>query len=128
MQVKNMLCAAVAASIALTISGCNDSIDSVVEDTMAEMKSATATLKGITDAASVKANESKLKAHGERFKALKARGEKFGSDDAVKKRLKEKYGNELETVGMEFGKEMMRVGMMGPEAQQALKGMLSEMD
>lgn len=123
MNVTKKLSVAAMAALALAISGCGDSADSVAQDTLAEIKSFTATLKNVKDAASAKANESAIKAHGEKLKSLMERGEKFTKDDpATQKKLEEKYGKEMETAMGEFIGEMSRVGMLGPDVHNALKG------
>jgi outer membrane murein-binding lipoprotein Lpp len=109
-------------AVALLLSGCGDSHDDVMKDSVAKMNEMTDVMKSVTDKASAHAAAPKLKQISTDMKSLKAREDKLGKpSDAEKKQLEEKYKKDLETAMGNFMKETFRVAMLGPDVQAELQ-------
>ena len=104
--------------ILLLVSGCGDSHESVINDSVKLMKEMTAILKTVKDEESAKAAKPKLKALSEKMEAIEKRSKALGEPTAEQqKKLEEKFKKENEKVVQEFFAEMMRVGVTPGLAQ-----------
>ncbi len=109
----------------LLLAGCGgDSHDAVMQDSIAQFKKITASLKQVKDKDSAAAQSSALKGVAAEMKAIKARGDALPKATAEQeKALRDKYEKELSQVMGEFMGEMMRVAMLGPDVQKELKSL-----
>lgn len=109
------------AGLLLSVPGCGDSHDAVMQDTIEIMKDMTEVMESIEDEASAKAAAPKLAKLGERFREIEMRQEAVGKPTPEQEQaLKEKYGDELESVMQEFMAETFRL-MMNPALAKHLE-------
>jgi hypothetical protein len=98
--------------LALALTGCGDSRDSVIKDSISDMKKLVDVLKGIKDEASAKSAADRIKAITENMKAIKARADKLGKPSPEEdKALQAKYETEMKSITTDMGREMLRITM-----------------
>lgn len=83
-------------SSCLILTGCGDSHDKVMRDSISEMKRLVTVLEGIKSEADAKAAKGKIEGIAKRMKAIEKRMEKLGDPSPeIEARLKEKYEGQM---------------------------------
>jgi hypothetical protein len=98
--------------------GCGDSPDSLMKDTLSNMKEMSGVLQSVKDEASAKAAAPKLKAIGARMQDLAKRGKDMNLSPEQQTALMEKYKPQMEEAVKGMFPEMMRIGTMGIKDQE----------
>ncbi len=103
----------VIAAMAIVLPGCGKAThESLTKDTVSQMKKVVEILKGVKDEASAKAAASKIEAIGKAIRTIKTQAEELGKPTReLEAQLQDKYAEELRSVTMEMGREVMRIQM-----------------
>lgn len=117
--------AGLALALVFGVSGCGDSPDSVMKDTIKLMNEMADVMEGIKDKDSAEKAKPKLEALAKKMKDLEERAKKLKLDEMPKEKkeaLQKKYEDDLKKAGTRFGAAMMKA-MTNPDAAGALKGL-----
>lgn len=91
--------------------GCGDSHEDLAADSLSKMREMEAVLAGVTDAASAKSANPKLKSLKEELDGINERQAKLGMpDEAEFKAMDAKYGKEMEELQLKLVGHMLRIG------------------
>jgi uncharacterized protein YicC (UPF0701 family) len=114
-------------SVALMLSGCGNSHDSLMGKMVSTMEQTADVLESIKDEESAKAAEPKLKKLGERMESLKEQVDEMDDPSPeVEKQLKEKYEKRVKEALGKLMREGMRIGM-NPELSKHVRDVTSGM-
>ena len=123
---RKMTYLAAAIMMAALLAGCGDTHDSVMGDSVTEMKAFATVLESIKDEATAKEAAPKLEAIGARMKDLKARMDKLGKpSEADEKAMMTKYQKEIEEVQGKMMGAAFKL-MANPEAAKHIEKAMND--
>jgi molybdopterin converting factor small subunit len=125
---KKLTMLAVLTMVAVLMTGCGETHDSLMKKTIDTMEEMTEVMATIQDKESAEKAAPKLEKLGEKLEALGEKAEELGEpDQATQDKLQEKYGKRMEEVGMKFVGQMFRIGM-DPELNAVLEEAMPDME
>jgi hypothetical protein len=106
--------------VAIVITGCGDTRESLAEESMSTMREMVAVLDTVKDDASAKAAKPKLKTLSDKLEDINQRASKLGTPtEAEVKALDQKHGKEMEELMRKMTGHMMRIAF-DPKIQAEL--------
>jgi len=127
-MLSKLLAAPLAVVLLICLTGCGDSHEAVMEESVSVMEDLHTILKDVKDKGSAEDVKSKIQALGDRMKDLKARADALGDPPKeVEAELGEKYMTKLFSLMMKITGEAQRIES-NPELSGILKDAMKDLE